>query len=113
MLRWSSAIALPLLLVLACSTEPRDRPVPTEVGAWRTDAEYVKALEALPAEDKKLLQDWMLRYAFKSGTGEKIPARTIGEAIDEQRAFRAERSEKKGGVPKTDEPAKKADPAAN
>lgn len=111
MLRWPSAIVLPLLLLVACSVEPHERPVPTEVSAWRTDADYVNALESLPIEDKKLLQDWMLRYAFKAGTGEKIPTRTIGEAIEEQRTFRAE-YKKTQGASKTGEPAKKKDAPA-
>ena len=83
----------------------------------------MKALESLPVEEKKLLQDWMLRYAFKAGTGEKIPARTIGEAIAEQRTFRAEYEKtqaaskkdepaEKTGASKKDEPAKEAAPAA-
>lgn len=85
-----SVFLLPLLLAAACSTEPRDRPIPTDPSAWKSNAEFRNTVEALPSPDRKLLQNWMLRHAFAAGKGEAIPKRTIGEAIEEQRKFAAE-----------------------
>ncbi len=85
-----SVFLLPLLLAAACSTEPRDRPIPTDPSAWKSNTEFRNIVEALPSPDRKLLQNWMLRHAFAAGKGEPIPTRTIGEAIEEQRKFAAE-----------------------
>ncbi|MCA9712476.1 MAG: hypothetical protein KDK70_41995 [Myxococcales bacterium] len=109
--RTISVFLLPLLLALACSVEPRERPIPTDSSTWRTDPEFQKAVDALPSADKKLLQGWMMRYSFEAGSGKAIPARTVGEAVEEQRTYMAERSEKKAaGEPKAEPP--KTEPEA-
>lgn len=83
---------MPLLLVLACSTEPRDRTIPSDVSTWNSNAEFRNTVDALPSEDRKLVQNWMLRHAFEAG--KSIPKRTIGEAIEEQRKYEAENKAK-------------------
>ncbi|MEM9461269.1 MAG: hypothetical protein AAGF11_44305 [Myxococcota bacterium] len=91
MLRRVPVFLLPLLLAAACSTEPRDRPIPSDPSAWRSNTEFRNTVEALPSPDRTLVQNWMLRHAFAAGKGEAIPTRTIGEAIEEQRKLEAEK----------------------
>lgn len=107
MTRRLSAIVVPLLLALACSPEPHERPIPTDSSTWRTDPDFQKAVETLPSSERRLLEGWMMRHSFKAGTGEAIPKRTIAEAIEEQRKFNAEQKQKKA-----DEKAAESEPAA-
>jgi hypothetical protein len=89
------AIVVPLLLALACSPEPHERPIPTDSSLWKTDPDFKKAVDALPVSERRLLEGWLMRHSFKVGEGDAIPERTIAAAIEEQRKFNAEHEKKK------------------
>jgi len=89
MLRRPSALVLPLWLALACSTSssPHEQTIPRDPSTWRTHAEFQRTLKALPNAEQRLLNGWMMRHALMKGSAPT----TIGEALEEQRAFIEER----------------------
>jgi len=76
-------VVVVVLGVVGCSN-PRDEPFPA------TDrppqARYAKAVERLSAEERELLTGYFKRHSMEMGFG---GARTIGDAIDEQRRWLA------------------------
>lgn len=89
-------IALPLLLVLAACSGPKDTPLPRDLE--KLDS-LKPALEKLTPEERELAAGYIMRVgvgsklkgAFGGEEGPGIPVgMTVGKAIEEQRKFKAD-----------------------
>lgn len=89
-------IALPLLLVLAACSGPKDTPIPRDLE--KLDS-LRPALEKLTPEERELAAGYIMRVGvgsrlkgvFGGEEGPGIPeGMTLGKAIEEQRKFKAE-----------------------
>lgn len=89
-------IALPLLLVLAACSGPKDTPLPRDLE--KLDS-LTPTLEKLTTEERELVGGYILRIGvgsklkgvFGGEEGPGIPeGMTIGKAIEEQRKFKAD-----------------------
>lgn len=79
-----------ICITLAACSNPRDTPLPTDV----SQMESIKStVEKLPEEDRKLLVGYLMRRSmggiFAGLNKDALPttATTIGQAIDQQKAF--------------------------
>jgi hypothetical protein len=86
-----SLVLISLLFCAACSG-PRDFKIPADKAAWKADTEFKAAIDELEDEEKELLRTWMMRHAVAEAFGGTMPEATIGEAIEQQRAFASEKS---------------------
>lgn len=85
-----------MLTLLTCLTlsgcpDPHEYGVPAESKAWKEDPDFKAAVDKLPDEEKKLLAGYLLRAGMAEAFGQTPPEVTIGEAIDKQREFLAQR----------------------
>lgn len=85
-------LCLVALLAAACSN-PLNQPMPADLKSAGDDKAFHAAVEKLPQDQRDLLVGYVARAAlaeaFSAGTV-KGNAKTIGEAIDDQRKFIAE-----------------------
>lgn len=94
-------------IVLAACTNPRDTPLPSDMNQMES---IKNTVDKLPEEDKKLLVGYLMRRSvvgiFAGLNKEATPtnATTIGQAIDQQKAFvtaqRAKDAEQKAAADK-------------
>jgi len=91
-------LALSFLVGLsACSkpSDPRDVLIPADPRTWKENAELVAAGKSLPEDERELSRSWMMRALVdESFFGDKTKSITLGQAIEEQRKFEAERAAK-------------------
>jgi len=83
-------LMLMLLVVLlpACSTEPRERMLPADATQWETDKKFQAAVAELTFEEQNVLATYLVRMEAAQLAGEALPPRmTIGEAIQAQLSF--------------------------
>jgi hypothetical protein len=79
-----------LALSAACSS-PQDYKIPAESSQWKEDEGFKSALQKLPDEEKRLLTAYLMRAGLAEAFGTTPPERTIGEAIENQKVFQAEK----------------------
>lgn len=81
---------------LACSN-PLNQPMPTDIKTAGDDKAFKAAVEKLPQDQRELLAGYVMRAAMAeafSGGVAKGNAKTVGDAIEEQRKFIAENAAK-------------------
>lgn len=79
-----------LLMGAACA-DPQDFKIPTDSAQWKEDEGFKTAIEKLPDDEKKLLTAYLMRAGMAEAFGTTPPERTIGEAIENQKSFQAEK----------------------
>jgi len=86
------ALLLGLVVAGAACADPMDYKIPTDSEQWKKDEGFTKAIEKLPDEEKKLLVGYMMRAGVAEAFGTVPPERTIGEALQNQKEFVAEKA---------------------
>lgn len=87
-------VATMVLLLTGCS-KPQDAIVPTDMSTW--DKELAPQIQKLSKEDKELFASYAMRLKVAEGFGGTgIPmGTTVGQAIEQQKAWGAEQEKKR------------------
>jgi len=89
------ALAFGVLVSVAGCKDPRNQPIPPDLKSIAEDKSVQASLEKLSPDERALVGGYMVRAVLaKTFTGEPGKARTLGEAIEEQKKFVAERAAK-------------------
>lgn len=88
---------LAVVMMVGCG-DPHKQALPADIKAAADDPGFKAKVEKLPQEERELLAGYMMRQglaqAFSGGTASAGSAKTIGDAINEQRKFLTERKAK-------------------
>lgn len=89
------SIAAVMVFVLAGCSKPQDAIVPTDMATW--DKDLAPHVQKLSEEDKKLFAAYALRVKLGEGFGgQGIPmGTTVGQAIEQQKAWAADQEKKR------------------
>lgn len=77
------------VMLLACTTNPLDTPLPSDVKVWKEDTKVTQAADKLSEEDREALHGYAVRHLLVEAFGgqpDPVPS-TIREAVSSQRAF--------------------------
>lgn len=85
-------IALALFMGLTACGDPHEYKVPTDADQWKEDEGFKSAIEKLPDDEKKTLTAYLFRAGMSEAFGQTMPDITIGEAIQKQKDFAAEKA---------------------
>jgi len=90
------------LLLVACSGDPHDTTVPTDISKWSSSVK--PSLQKLTPEERELFSQYAIRHTIGAANGhigsetDPIPEdMTIGKAIAEQRNYMAREQAKEAG----------------
>jgi len=81
-----------LLVGLVSCTEPQEYKIPTDSDQWQQDEGFKEAIKKLSDDDKKLLTAYLMRAGMAEAFGTTPPERTIGEGIQNQKDWLAQRA---------------------
>ena len=79
-----------LFMGAACS-DPQNFKIPTDSAQWKKDEGFKAVIKKLPDDEKKTLTAYLMRAGMAEAFGTTPPERTVGEAIENQKAFQAEK----------------------
>jgi len=82
-----------LFMGAACS-DPQNFKIPTDSAQWQKDEGFKAVIKNLPDDEKKTLTAYLMRAGMAEAFGTTPPERTVGEAIENQKAFQAEKEAK-------------------
>lgn len=90
-------IALVALALFGCSSL-RDKVVPADMAKWET--ELTPSIDSLPEGDRKLFFAFVMRAKISEAVGDKglEEGLTVGKAIEKQKAWIEEKSQKVAGA---------------
>ena len=84
-------VTFTLLLGLASCANPQEYQIPADSDQWKEDEGFKEAIKKLPDDEKKLLTAYLFRAGMAEAFGTEPPERNIGEAIQNQKDFLAEK----------------------